>query len=180
MTERPRPGIELGAQIGLTCENLDFNDAKTTWRDLRGYRSVLMTSTLRLPRRELVERHHSTRNAAAGSRPFGCRPTLHQPAAPISHRSELCPTHESLSRNTVNFTSASAAPLHHWYSRAASWGTSRRADRLGTAAMGRTTCANQRPRLGGGDLRAGRRVRQHKRSCRVDDDHPIDDSASSC
>jgi hypothetical protein len=53
----------------------------------------------------------------------------------------------SLPRNTVNFTQAPAAFLHHWSSRAALWGTSRHADRLGTAAMGRNTCANQRPHL---------------------------------
>ena len=29
-------------------------------------------------------------------------------------------------------------------------------------------------------LRSDRRVRQQKRQCRVDDDHPIDDSASTC
>ena len=70
-------------------------------------------------------------------------------------RSGLCSTHQSLSRNTVhryqetpfNFTQASAALLHHKCSRAALWGTSRHADRLGTAAMGRNTCANQRPHL---------------------------------
>jgi hypothetical protein len=37
----------------LTCGNNEIGDAKareTTWRDLRAYRSVLMTSTLRLAR----------------------------------------------------------------------------------------------------------------------------------
>src|SRR4051812_14584924 len=47
------PGIELGTDISLTCGNNAIGDAKareTTWRDLRAYRSVLMTSTLRLAR----------------------------------------------------------------------------------------------------------------------------------
>ena len=37
---------------------------------------------------------------------------------------------------------------------------------------GRTCCCSH--------LRSDRRVRQHQRQRRVDDDHPIDDSASSC
>ena len=51
------PGIELGTDISLTCGNNEIGDAKareTTWRDLRAYRSVVMTSTLRLARRVLA------------------------------------------------------------------------------------------------------------------------------
>ena len=67
--------------------------------------------------------------------------------------SELCSTHESLSRNTVhryqetpfNLTHASAALLHHFFTyRARGY----RDTLIGSAAgMRRNTCANQRPHL---------------------------------
>ena len=43
------PGIELGTEIGVTCGDVEVDDAKareTTWRDLRVHPTVLMASTL--------------------------------------------------------------------------------------------------------------------------------------
>ena len=91
---------------------------------------------------------------AAGSRPVGCRPALHPPAAPIAHRPELCSTHQSLPRNPFivirKRRSTSRRRRRHYRtisSRAALWGISRHTDRLDRPGMGRNTCANQRPHL---------------------------------
>ena len=89
---------------------------------------------------------------AAGSRPFGCRParagtnrrTAQSCARPTNRYQEtpfiVIRKHRSTSRRRRRHYCTIS-------SRAALWGISRHADRLGTAGMGRNTCANQRPHL---------------------------------
>ena len=107
----------------------------------------------------LARRHYSTRyhggwvlTRAAGSRPFGCRParagtnrrTAQSCARPTNRYQEtpfiVIRKHRSTSRRRRRHYCTIS-------SRAALWGISRHADRLGTAGMGRNTCANQRPHL---------------------------------
>ena len=89
---------------------------------------------------------------AAGSRPLGFRParagtdrTTAQSCARPTNRYQETPfivirKHRSTSRRRRRHYCTIS-------SRAALWGISRHADRLGTAGMGRNTCANQRPHL---------------------------------
>jgi Protein of unknown function (DUF3375) len=88
----------------------------------------------------------------AGSRPFGCRPTragtdrrTAQSCARRTNRYQETPfivirKHRSTSRRRRR-------PYCTISSRAALWGITRHAERLGTAGMGRNTCANQAPHL---------------------------------
>ena len=89
---------------------------------------------------------------AAGSRPLGCRPAR----AGTNRRtaqSYIRPTNRYQETRFIvirKHRSTSRRRRRHYCtisSRAALWGISRHADRLGTAGMGRNTCANQRPHL---------------------------------
>ena len=141
-----RFGVAHGLDAAVVEDAVEESGAKALWALHPTYYgttadiAALASRCKRFDARLLVYGAHSNGPARAGT---DCT-TAHSCARPT----------KSLSRTTVHryqeTPSTSRRRRRHYCtisSRAALWGISRHVDRLGTAGMGRNTCANQQPHL---------------------------------